>query len=154
MAAYCSFSPDYDDFLVLAFSGSAIGSRLNHSHNWNIRCVGNFVHGQRRGRITRNHQRLRASLLKVVRRTHGISGNGFRRFRTIWKASRVAKINVVGIWNESEQSLEHGEAAKAGVENTDASSAWRHSRATPAVLVPEPSVAHFESRWYHAQIIR
>src|SRR5580704_12168928 len=128
MAADGSFGADDDDLLVMTLAGSPLRPGLDHAHNRNRCCTGYIVQCQRRGGVAGDYERLRALLLEIMRGSDRVSGDSFRGLRTVGEAGSIAEVEVVSIGDETKQSFEDSEAAKAGVENADAGSARSHEK--------------------------
>ena len=153
MAADSGFGANDDDFLVRTLAGSAICARFDYAYNRDTGRLSDLVQGQSGGCVAGDYQCLRALLLEIVGCADGIAGYGFSGLRAVGQAGGIAEVEVVGIGDEAKQSFEDSQATEAGVENADAGSARRHSRATLAVLVPESSVVRWESRHFRFQTI-
>ena len=77
------------------------------------------VKGQRRCRVAADHQQVNAAGGQKARGQSGIAGDELLRLGAVRQARRVAKEEVVGVGNQAGDGSENGEAADAGVEDSD-----------------------------------
>src|SRR5579859_1812377 len=100
MAADGGLSPDHNDFAVLSGGRGRFGTRLHYPDYRNMCCRFNLVQRQRRCRIARDDQHLRAMRLEIMGGFDRVARYSLNRLRAVRESGGVSEIDVVGLRDE------------------------------------------------------
>src|SRR5690348_17669103 len=139
MAADRSIGANHDNFALPALPRRTFRARLDHTEHRDLRRADDPVERQCRRGIASNHQKLRALRFQKLRRFDRVSGHCLNRLASIRQTRGVAKVQIVGSWNQMDELFKYGKSAKAGVEYANGGSSWSRGHAVLLMIRHEES---------------